>query len=176
MMIGQRNADPVGRYRQRLTDKLRRGEIPVKSMKLIYFAVFALTLAACAAPNGTEPAVPSMPKANEIVCHAAYRSSVGTGTEREEEIVLGDEDQDQTLSFAELEFHAQYSTGEFNGERALRLWVTEAGQADSLTTQLYQLPVEAGPVNQFIGGHGFTGLNYVYHATGAELQFWCQAK
>ena len=49
-----------------------------------------------------------------------------------------------------------------------------AGLADPLTSHLYQLPQDSGPTDQFVGAHGFTGLNYVYHPdSGVELQFWC---
>jgi hypothetical protein len=34
-----------------------------------------------------------------------------------------------------------------------------------------------GLVNQFIGGHGFTGLVYVYHpSSDAELQYFCETR
>lgn len=122
------------------------------------------------ASTGEAPA-----KASVIVCHAAYRASVTGPIEREETITFTDSDAQQSISFADLNWHAQYGTGELDGERALRLWVTAAGQPDKLISQLYQLPLESGPQNQFIGGHGFTGLNYVYHpASRAELQFWCE--
>ena len=133
--------------------------------------VFGLFLAACQAVGET-----TVPRAASITCNAAYRSGVRTPIEREESFTFGDEDGQQGLDFADLSLLAQYSSGEFDNERALRLWVTEAGQTAELTAQLYQLPRDGGPLNQFIGGHGFTGLNYVTHPdTGAELQFWCMA-
>ena len=116
-------------------------------------------------------------KAGKIVCHAAYRASVTVPIEREETITFTDSDAQQSISFADLDWHAQYGTGELDGERALLLWVTAAGQSDRLLSQLYQLPLESGPQNQFRGGHGFTGLNYAYHpASPAELQFWCETE
>ena len=39
---------------------------------------------------------------------------------------------------------------------------------------LYQYGDGGGLRQNFVGGHGFTGLHYVYHG-GAMLQFWCQA-
>ena len=125
--------------------------------------------------NGSSPGeVPA--KTGKIVCHAAYRASVTVLIEREETITFTDSDARQSISFADLDWHAQYGTGELDGERALRLWVTAAEQPDTLISQLYQLPLESGPQNQFLGGHGFTGLNYAYHpASPAELQFWCVA-
>ncbi len=115
-------------------------------------------------------------KAGKIECHAAYRASVTVPIEREETITFTDSDAQQSISFADLDWHAQYGTGELDGERGLVLWVTATGQPDRLISQLYQLPLESGPQNQFRGGHGFTGLNYAYHPeSGAELQYWCEA-
>lgn len=136
-----------------------------------FLLILGLLLAACG--GGVETAVP---RAETITCNAAYRSGVSVPIEREESFSLGDEDSRNTITFSDLAFHAQYSSGELDRERALRLWVTESGETAELTSQLYQLPLDSGPVNQFVGGHGFTGLNYVYHpTTGAELQFWCSA-
>jgi hypothetical protein len=138
--------------------------------------VLNLFVAACtvACTNLTETAVR---RAASMTCHAAYRSGPSVLIEREETFTFNDEDGLQELDFADLSLNAQYSAGEIDNERALRLWVTEAGETAELTAQLYQLERSSGPQNQFVGGHGFTGLNYVYHpVTGAELQFWCTAE
>ena len=118
----------------------------------------------------------AVPRAASITCHTAYRSGVSRPIEREESLTFADEDAQQTITFSDLALHAQYGTGAGDQERALRLWVTAPGETAEYTSQLYQLPLDSGPANQFIGGHGFTGLNYVYHPqSGAELQFWCAA-
>ncbi len=133
--------------------------------------LLGLFLAACQSASEAGPA-----RASSITCHTAYRLSVSVPIEREEAITIADEDSQQAIRFTDLSFHADYSDGASDNERALRLWVTEPGQTDPLISQLYQLPAARGPQNQFIGGHGFTGLNYVYHpTTGAELQYWCTA-
>jgi hypothetical protein len=135
-------------------------------------------LAPQSAPSETQASkVTEAPaKAGKIVCHAAYRASVTVPIEREETITFTDSDAQQSISFADLDWHAQYRTGKLDGERGLVLWVTAAGQPDRLISQLYQLPLESGPQNQFIGSLGFTGLNYAYHpASSAELQYWCEA-
>jgi hypothetical protein len=140
--------------------------------KLLVFLGLLLLLAACGGVGET-----AVPRAGSITCHAAYRSGVSVPIEREVSFTLGDEDSQETTAFSDLAFHAQYSTGDLDRERALRLWVTEPGETAELTSQLYQLPLDSGPVNQFTGGHGFTGLNYVYHPeSAAELQFWCAAE
>ena len=144
------------------------------------FLVFLLVLlSAC---GGAEAAVP---KAETISCTAAYRASVEQGIEREETILFDDTDSEQSISFTDMVFHAAYSAGEADNERNMRVWVT--GASPSLSTSvgetavyhatLYQLPLNSGPQNQFVGGHGFTGLTYSYKPeSGAELQFWCEAK
>jgi hypothetical protein len=121
-------------------------------------------------------AEPTSGRAEGFVCHHAYRPSVNEPISGEGTVSFPDFN---TAEFAgsesdDLVFHAQYWNGEEDGERALRLWVTAAGFDEPLTSQLYQLPPDSGPTDQFAGGHGFTGLNYVYHPdSGAELQFWC---
>lgn len=126
-------------------------------------------LAAC----GTETAVP---KAENITCTAAYRSSVEAGIEREEMITFADSDDEQSIPFTDLVFHAAYRAGEMDNERTLRVWVTGIDETAVSQSTLYQLPPDSGPQNQFSGGHGFTGLNYSYAPDStAELQYWCVA-
>ncbi len=127
-----------------------------------------VTLAACTAVTA-EPA-------HAITCHTAYRSSPGVAIESEGAITFGAAGDEQTVPYADLTFHAQYSSGTGDNERALRLWITGTGQTAELHSTLFQLPLDSGPQNQFVGGHGFTGLHYAHHPdTGAELQYWCTA-
>ena len=131
-----------------------------------------LLLVAC---SGGDEAV--APKAEMIRCTAAYRANVEQGIEREETVTFTDSDAEQAVAFADMVFHAVYSTGEADNERVLRLWVTDKADTAVYHSTLYQLPINSGPQNQFVGGHGFTGLNYSYQPdSGAELQFWCEAK
>ena len=140
--------------------------------KLSVFLGLVWLLAACSGA-GTETAVS---KAEQITCTVAYRSSVSVGIEREETLTFGDVDAEQTAVFDEMTFHAALDAGGADNERNLRLWITDTGET-VLHAILYQFEMDSGPQNQFVGGHGFTGLNYSYapNAT-AELQFWCEAK
>ena len=143
-----------------------------------YFVFLIVLLSAC---GGAETAVP---KAETISCTAAYRASVAQGIEREETILFSDTDSEQSISVSDLVFHAAYSAGEADNERNMRVWVTGGGETPAPSdaaavyhSTLYQLPLNSGPQNQFVGGHGFTGLTYSYQPeSGAELQFWCEAK
>ena len=139
--------------------------------KFWIFWGMVLVLAACGGRG--ETAVPA--KAQQITCTAAYRRSVQVGIEREETLTFTDADAEQSVAFADLIFHAAYHTGAADNERNLRVWVTDSND-DLLHATLYQLETSSGPQNQFVGGHGFTGLTYSYHPTsGAEMQFWCEA-
>jgi len=116
-------------------------------------------------------------KAKNITCTAAYRANVSQSIEKEENLTFADSDAEQTIAFTDMLFHAAYSAGEADNERNLRVWVTDGGDTAVYHTILYQLPADSGPQNQFVGGHGFTGLNYSYAPNStAELQFWCEAR
>ena len=115
-------------------------------------------------------------RASSIVCSTAYRISSSEPLTEQDHMTLDDEDATQSIPYIYLELHGQYSTGREDGERSLHLWVTPTGAENVLISQLYQLPEDAGPENQFLGDHGFTGLNYAYDpVSGAELQYWCTA-
>jgi hypothetical protein len=57
---------------------------------------------------------------------------------------------------------------------ALSIRVQSRSTGKPVASGLYQF-LEAGPSNQFDGGHGFTGLVYAYLPSGAELQYFCRA-
>ena len=73
----------------------------------------------------------------------------------------------------DLRFDAQYRADEYEGH-SLSISVSDQDSGDELVRQLYQIDRAKGLVNQFVGGHGFTGLVYVYHpGTPAEMQYFC---
>lgn len=138
-----------------------------------------ILLAGCAGLRGTEPAPTATPDTAvpvNIQCTAAYRHSVTVGIEAETPVMLSQESQNAVVPFADLTFHASYLDPSPFELPSLRIWVTQSEGQKEVTSVLYQLSNTHGPVN-FTAGHGFTGLNYVYHpATGAELQYWCTAE
>ena len=149
----------------------------IKSVVVTVLAVSAIfVLLACGEEN-EQPAAGTA-TALAIECHAAYRSSVTTAIEREETFMLSSAEPDAKIAFADLELSAVYFSGERSGEsRSLRVAVTPAGSSSELAAQLYQLSKAVPPQNEFIGGHGFTGLAYAYHPVSlAELQYWCVAR
>ncbi len=138
-----------------------------------FWILWGLVLVLAACGNREETAVP--PKAEQIVCTAAYRSSVEVGIEREETLTFTDADDEQSIAFADMTFHVAYRTGAADNERSLRVWVTDVGKTAVYHSTLLQLEPTSGPQNQFVGGHGFTGLNYSYAPDStAELQYWCE--
>lgn len=130
-----------------------------------------LTLVACSAPTQTAPVA-----GEAITCHTAYRAGVGQPISREEVLVLDAPGTQSRATFDDLVLLALYSTGEGEGGRALALRVMPVEGSDPIAAQLYQLAPTQTPLNEFVGGHGFTGLAYAYHpVSGAELQYWCVA-
>ena len=111
----------------------------------------------------------------EVLCHFSYRSSIFSGDFESAdftitipfidgptpEMPLGIED---SVEFADL---LCVAIGHYN---SLHLQIYDAESGNSITSVLYQFGEP--PENRFDGGHGFTGLHYVYHPESeAELQF-----
>lgn len=145
---------------------------------LLLAALVSVVAAACTQDDGpSRPATTATaPVPATITCSTAYRISSREPLTEVDRMRFGAEDTTQSIPYIYLELHGQYTAGQADGERALRLWVTPTGTEQVLVTQLYQLPQDAGPTNQFAGGHGFTGLSYAYDpVSGAELQYWCEA-
>ncbi|MCG8350254.1 MAG: hypothetical protein MI924_21010 [Chloroflexales bacterium] len=136
-----------------------------KLCAVLRLALFGLS--ACGRPSGAP---------HPLTCHTAYRSNVTVAIQREDTVNLSElAATPVTLNYADLTFHAQYFGEPPFAIPALDLFVTLPNQEGRLMSVLYQFP-RATPANQFIDGHGFTGLHYVYHPiSGAELQFWCVA-
>jgi len=140
-------------------------------------AVMALAfLGGCAARAEGEPPPANPAFSPAITCHTAYRAGVGVPIGGEDVFVLAQPGAQNRAVYKDLELLALYSSGEGEGGRALALRVTPVGSDQPLTAQLYQFAPGVAPQNEFLGGHGFTGLGYAYHpASGAELQYWCTA-
>lgn len=133
--------------------------------------ILSFLLAAC---GGTPVAEP--PSADMIRCTAAYRSATTQPLEQEETLTFTNTSAEQTAVFTTMTLHTAYNSGTADNERNLRVWVTDTAETTTYHSTLYQFPLDSGPQNQFVGGHGFTGLTYSYAPDStAELQFWCEA-
>lgn len=144
--------------------------------------VLLLLLAGCArvtgpgdqiTPDTPTPTVPGPVVNLEIVCQVFYRDSVEEPPDEGESVTLVSDGDVGRIERGSLVFEARYVDDEFEG-RALSIHVTEGDRA--VASHLYQLGRDAAPVNEFEGGHGFTGLAYTYAADGAELQHFCTAR
>ena len=77
-----------------------------------------------------------------------------------------------TLSYPAMNLSVSF-IGDAPDGRVVNVNVVGADGA-TLVSALYQYGSAGDLRHNFVGGHGFTGLHYVYH-DGAMLQFWCQA-
>ncbi len=118
--------------------------------------VFATLLGACGEGFGA-----SASGSSDIGCKVSYRSSVSVDIE-EQETITPTEDPEEVIGFKDLGFRALYLDDGAEG-RALKVSIIDTNGQAEIAAQLYQLGRDGGPKNQFSGGHGFTGLGYVYH-------------
>ena len=96
-----------------------------------------------------------------IVCEVFYRPSVGTGFESAAPIHFSEGNDQKVHTFKTMTFEAQFQDDEYEG-RALSIAVTNLENGAEITRQLYQFDSQNPVENQFIGGHGFTGLVDVF--------------
>lgn len=160
--------------------------VSMSSMLLRYVCLltFACSLSACSRPALQTP-TPINQTPFSIECHSFYRSSVNEMDGWKRNFILTREDSQKTVEFPDLVFRVylleEYVSDE-SGNRfdrvGIKIWVLLPDEGDELLGVLYQ-NIEIPDATYYVaaGGHGFTGLHYVYNPTSrAELQFWCEAK
>ncbi len=125
----------------------------------------------CRSTAGNQQAEPI-----SVSCHAFYRDSQAEALGPESTLTFSRHGDRQIAQFEMLEFSAQYDDDRFEG-RSLIIAINAADSGQQVARQLYQLDSQQGTSNQFMGGHGFSGLAYVYHpTTDAELQYFCDVQ
>ena len=135
----------------------------------------ALVLAAGCLPASSDTAGQPPPPPASLECQVFYRPS-SAGSLEETVITLKEDHPRETVSYLEMAFQAHYTVDQGEG-RSLAIFITDAESGEEIVRQLYQIDSEKGLSNQFVGGHGFTGLAYLYHPTSeAELQYFCEAR
>lgn len=140
----------------------RRGGYAASGLVLVLLAGCSLD-----APDGG----PSSAVDEGVICNVAYRTSVEEPLTPVQTFELGPGSGEEIRAFADLALHLHYTRDEFEGN-SLVAFVTPPGSEERLGAQLYQFG--EGPVSNFAGDHGFTGLVYQYHPeSGSELQYWC---
>jgi hypothetical protein len=93
--------------------------------------------------------------------------------EGEEEILLIPPNEDRALALGQMTLSGYYSSDTFEGS-SFNLRAT-AGETQVLGA-LYQFS-RTLPMNQFAGGHGFTGLLYLTHPSdGGNYQAFCESR
>ena len=108
-----------------------------------------------------------------IVCEVFYRSTASGSMDAAPAIIFAGGSQQQGHQFDDMAFEARFQDDPFEG-RALAIAVIDLDSGKEISRQLYQLDPQNPLENQFIGGHGFSGLNYVFHPdSAAEMQYFC---
>ena len=138
------------------------------------YLIINLSLVGCSTSNITAEAL--SPGNRTIVCEVFYRSTSGQSLQPAPLISFSEGSDKETLTFDTMVFDAQFQDDEYEG-RALSIAVTDLDTGSDITRQLYQFDQQNPVENQFVGGHGFTGLNYVFQPdSSAEMQFFCSVQ
>lgn len=112
--------------------------------------------------------------AYSLICEVFYRSDPGQGLEAAPPIIFTGGSEQIDYKFEKLTFEAQLQDDQFEG-RTLYTAVINLETGDEISRQLFQFDPKNPVENQFVGGHGFTGLNYAFHsASSAEMQYFCR--
>lgn len=127
-------------------------------------------------PAETDKDSPAFPPGKaEITCEVYYRSAAGSPLEPAPALVFDGVNDEQSALFDTLLFTGRYSVDAGEG-RAFSVAVSDPTNSAEITRTLYQLSPD-GLRDQFVGGHGFTGLVYVFDPLSeAEMQYYCTVK
>ena len=148
----------------------------MKTMTIrLTFILLLIGLISSCRPKETETRTGSS-NTSALICEVYYRQSTAQSLEAAPQITLGEGNAQETLPFVDMSFETRLRDDQFEG-RALYIAVTNLDTGDEISRQLFQFDPQNPPENQFIGGHGFTGLNYVFHPdSSAEMQYFCSIK
>ena len=135
-----------------------------------------IILAACGSPaeegdGGQDGIIPK-----EITCEVFYRPSPGASSQESTLALSTAGDQGSTQASAEFDDMRSEATflSDAGEGKSLSIVITDLVTGAELSRGLYQLDSQKGLINQFVGGHGFTGLAYVFHPNAdSEIQYYC---
>jgi hypothetical protein len=141
----------------------------------LLLVIMAMTACGTTAEESTNNQGGTIP--DTISCEVYYRADLGQSF-RDSILSLSTvpEQSANTASaeFNDMGFEATFLSDAGEG-KSLSVVVTDLTAGIELTRGLYQFDPQAGLRDQFIGGHGFTGLAYVFHpASGSEMQYFCR--
>jgi hypothetical protein len=132
-------------------------------------------LVAVVAGTGCVSAAAGAP--SSITCHTQYRpdeENLRGASERSLTVERADDisPRPQALEFATLMLEVAYQGDAPEGRNVTVVVTTPDGEP--VVRDLYQFTDGTELNNEFAGGHGFTGLQYVFHE-GSSLQVWCDS-
>ena len=148
----------------------------MKSVRIVtaVYLIIIISFVGCSTSNITVEAPPQ--GSRTIVCEVFYRSTSGQSLQSAPPISFSEGSDSETLTFDTMVFEARFQDDEYEG-RALSIAVTDLDTGNDITRQLYQFDSQNPVENQFVGGHGFTGLNYVFQpGSSPEMQFFCRVQ
>jgi hypothetical protein len=151
-------------------------------------AVIFAILGACGSSGSVTPTAQpsdgSAEKLESISCTFSYVPRAGREGRQETLSVETEQgSQGQAVRFGQMVARISYFDDGFESP-AFNVVVRSPGHKEDITARLYQLERTSDepsapakrPENEFVGGHGFTGLGYVFDPDSkAELQYWCEA-
>jgi hypothetical protein len=140
--------------------------------RLLLLLLLSVVAAITGCASGAERAAPS-----SLMCHTQYRpdeESLAGASEPTLTVarVDGATSRPARVDFETLTLEVTYQGDAPEGRNVAIVVSTTNG--DPLVRNLYQYTDGAELTTAFAGGHGFTGLEYVFHE-GSMLQVWCEA-
>jgi len=144
----------------------------VSVIKILF--ITALFCSGCSSPETAPEATTA--GAGSIVCEVFYRSSDGGGVDTQPLLTFSEGNDLKVFEFETMTIAASFQDDAYEG-RSLSIAVTNLENGSEIFRQLYQFDPKNPVENQFVGGHGFTGLNYIFHPdSSAEIQYFCSLK
>jgi hypothetical protein len=141
------------------------------SSRFLVLTLFVAVLASMGA-SGQDDQAPS-----SVACHAQYRpdaESLAGARDASVTVERADElaPRPERLEFATLTLEVTFHGDAPEGRNVTIMVATRDGEP--LVRNLYQFTSGTELTKEFAGGHGFTGLQYVFH-DGSSLQVWCES-
>ena len=140
----------------------------------IGLSIALLALVACESPaeESNRDQTEVIPKS--VSCEVYYRSAPGRPLGGSA-LTLSTDGAQEALDFDDLRFEATFLSDAGEG-KSLSVVVMDVNGRAELARGLYQIDPQKGLNNQFVGGHGFTGLIYVFQpVSDSEVQYFCAA-
>lgn len=123
----------------------------------------------------TVGAAPGTTRQLELVCGAFFRTNPRAPAEPLGEIRLSGA-ADRSVRAGPFRFRAVYYEDRYESS-SLSTYVYSNATGRQIEHSLFQFGSPRRLVNQFAGGHGFTGLRYVSDpGSAAELQYFCSRR